>query len=87
MSCSSFTEAKKAAAAKADAPKPVKTKDQGASGKAKDRAIRAKKAVLKGVHQNRNRKVRTSVHFRKPKVLHLARAPKYPRKSTPRRNR
>merc|ERR1711976_140861 len=57
------------------------------AGKPKDKALRAKKAVLKGVHNKRNRKIRTSVHFRRPKVLHLPRQPKYPRKSTPRRNR
>jgi len=41
--------------------------------------------VLRGVHDKRIRKVRTSVHFRRPKTLHLPRAPKYPRKSTPKR--
>jgi len=60
----------------------VKAKD---AGKGKEKALRAKKAVLKGVHDKRIRKVRTSVHFRRPKVLHLSRAPKYPRKSTPKR--
>jgi large subunit ribosomal protein L23Ae len=74
-------------AAKASVPKPVKTKDVKPkdAGKGKEKALKAKKAVLKGVHDKRIRKVRTSVHFRRPKVLHLSRAPKYPRKSTPKR--
>ena len=55
------------------------------AGKSKEKALRAKKAVLKGVHDKRIRKVRTTVHFRRPKTLHLSRAPKYPRRSTPKR--
>merc|ERR1719348_2028707 len=62
--------AKKATAT--DAPKPVKTKDGS-----KDKALKAKKATLRGVHDKR-----TTVQFRRPKVLHLPRQPKYPRKST-----
>jgi len=75
---------------KAAAPKPVKSKDAGKpkeSGKTKEKALKAKKAVLKGVHEKRIRKVRTSVHFWRPKTLHLPRHPKYPRKSTPKRQR
>merc|ERR1712179_601791 len=41
-------------------------------------------AVLRGTHDNRSRKVRTSVQFKRPKTLKLARAPKYPRRSVPR---
>jgi large subunit ribosomal protein L23Ae len=33
------------------------------------------------------RKIRTSVHFYRPKTLALPRAPKYPRKSVPRTDR
>ena len=77
--------------AKVDVPKPVKTKDaskgKDAGGKAKDKALKAKKAVLRGVHNKRIRKVRTTVHFRRPKTLRLPRSPKYPRKSTPHRVR
>merc|ERR1712179_257877 len=74
--------------AKKEAPKPVKTKESGgATGKAKEKALKAKKSVLRGAHGMRKRKVRTTVHFTRPKTLRLARAPKYPRKSTPRRNR
>ncbi|WFD35695.1 60S ribosomal protein L25 [Malassezia cuniculi] len=44
----------------------------------------AKKVVQKGESgQQRVRKVRTSVSFRRPKTLRLARNPKYPRKSAP----
>merc|ERR1711976_1034355 len=72
------------AKAEAPAPKPVKTKAEsaGASGKAKEKAMKAKKSALRGVREKRNRKVRTSVHFRRPKTLRLPRVPRYPRKST-----
>ena len=82
-----IAEAAKKDAPKVDAPKPVKTKDSAPSGKAKDKALKAKKSVLRGIHGKRQRKVRTSVHFYRPKTLRLTRQPKYPRKSTPRRNR
>ncbi|XP_064613361.1 LOW QUALITY PROTEIN: large ribosomal subunit protein uL23-like [Liolophura sinensis] len=59
----------------------------GAAGKTKEKALSAKKAVLKGVHQKRQRKVRTTEKFRRPKTLRLPRSPKYPRKSIPRRPR
>jgi large subunit ribosomal protein L23Ae len=76
-------------APKAPVPKPVKTKDVKSGGKSKgsnkEKALKAKKAVLKGVHEKRIRKQRTSVHFRRPKTLHLPRTPKYPRKSAPKR--
>ncbi|XP_074643890.1 large ribosomal subunit protein uL23-like [Tubulanus polymorphus] len=70
-------------------PVPAKT-TKGKAGvpmKAKDKALKAKKAVTKGVHDKRQKKIRTSVHFRRPKTLKLVRNPKYPRKSTPRRPR
>jgi large subunit ribosomal protein L23Ae len=51
---------------------------------AKDaKAKLAKKAALKGTHSHAARKVRTSVSFRRPKTLRLAREPRYPRKSIP----
>jgi len=85
----------KPAAVKPITPKPVKTKvPEGAKGKptgvpakARDKALKAKKAVLHGVHNKRIRKQRNSVHFRRPQTLHLPRTPKYPRKSTPKRVR
>merc|ERR1712168_810126 len=52
---------------------------------AKKKALNAKKAVLKGLHSHRRKKVRKSVHFHLPKTLKLPRAPKYPRKSVAKR--
>lgn len=43
--------------------------------------------VVKGEHGKRVRKIRTSVHFRRPKTFEPPRNPKYPRKSLPKRNR
>ncbi|XP_074915645.1 large ribosomal subunit protein uL23 [Chelonoidis abingdonii] len=54
---------------------------------AKSKALKAKKAVLKGVHSHKKKKIRTSPTFRRPKTLRLRRQPKYPRKSAPRRNK
>ncbi|XP_059111638.1 large ribosomal subunit protein uL23-like [Peromyscus eremicus] len=56
--------------AKKEAPAPPKAE-------AKAKALKAKKAVLKGVHS----------HKKKKKTLRLRRQPKYPRKSAPRRNK
>jgi large subunit ribosomal protein L23Ae len=50
-----------------------------------EQALKAQKAVKKGVQTKRKRKIRTSVHFRRPHTLRLARNPKYPRKSVPRK--
>ncbi|KAI0212180.1 60S ribosomal protein L23a [Lamellibrachia satsuma] len=63
-----------------DAPKPVKVKG-------KEKALHAKKSALRGVHGKRSRKVRTSVHFKRPRTYKAPRDPKYPRKSTQRRPR
>merc|ERR1712025_852258 len=51
------------------------------------KARKVQKKVVKGVHGTRVKKVRTSVKFYRPQTFRPARAPKYPRKSTPRRNR
>merc|ERR1719283_558947 len=76
------------APAKTGAKKTEVTAKEGAAvGRAKDKAQRAKKAVLRGRHDKRSRKIRTSVHFRRPKTLSLQRAPRYPRRSAPRVNR
>ena len=72
-------EPPKPAKAKPVAPTPVK--------QAKEKALKAKKAVLRGVHNKRKRKIRTSVQFTRPKTLVKAREPKYLRKSVPRRNK
>lgn len=58
-----------------------------AKTEAKSKALKAKKAVLKGVHSQKKKKIRTSPTFRRPKTLRLKRQPKYPRKSAPRRNK
>lgn len=58
-----------------------------AKTEAKSKALKAKKAVLKGVHSQRKKKIRTTPTFRRPKTLRLRRQPKYPRKSAPRRNK
>ncbi|XP_063581378.1 large ribosomal subunit protein uL23-like [Pongo abelii] len=65
--------------AKEEAPAPSKAE-------AKVKALKAKKAVLKGVHSHK-KKIRTSPTFQRPKTLRLQRQPKYPRKSAPRRNK
>nr|XP_051705503.1 60S ribosomal protein L23a-like [Oryctolagus cuniculus] len=63
---------------KKEAPAPPKVE-------AKVKALKAKKAVLKGVHSHK--KIHTSPTFRRPKTLRLRRQPKYPQKSAPRRNK
>jgi len=62
---------------------------KGGKGKkdATQRALKAKKFVLKGTHGVRKRKIRTSVTFRRPHTLRLPRKPKYPRKCIPKANR
>ncbi|XP_014671362.1 PREDICTED: 60S ribosomal protein L23a-like isoform X2 [Priapulus caudatus] len=52
-----------------------------------EKATRARKSVLRGTRSERSRKIRTSVKFHRPRTLRLLRAPKYPRKSAPGRNR
>ncbi|XP_066601694.1 large ribosomal subunit protein uL23 [Prorops nasuta] len=51
------------------------------------KALKAQKKILKGVHGSRVRKIRTSVHFHRPKTFRPPRNPKYPRKSVPKRTR
>merc|ERR1739848_110120 len=48
---------------------------------------KAANAVKAGRHQHQKRKVRTSVHFKRPNTLKLARNPKCPRKSVTSRPR
>merc|ERR1712149_131645 len=67
---------KKAAPSKAAAPKAAAAK-----------ALSAKKKVVKGRFGTRVKKVRTVVKFRRPETLRLKRAPKFPKKSTPSRDR
>ncbi|KAL7976077.1 hypothetical protein Chor_009755 [Crotalus horridus] len=42
-----------------------------AKTEAKSKALKAKKAVLKGVHSHKKKKIRTSPTFRRPKTLRL----------------
>ncbi|XP_062037792.1 large ribosomal subunit protein uL23-like [Lepus europaeus] len=65
--------------AKKEAPAPPKVE-------AKAKALKAKKAVLKGVHSHK-KKIRMPPTFRRPKTLRLRQQPKYPWKSAPRRNK
>ncbi|KAJ1366156.1 hypothetical protein KIN20_026760 [Parelaphostrongylus tenuis] len=49
------------------------------------KALVAKQKVVRGQKTMRKKKVRTSVHFRRPKTLKTPRMPRYPRKSAPAR--
>ncbi|XDA79878.1 hypothetical protein R6Z07F_009874 [Ovis aries] len=69
------------------APKAKKKAPAPPKAEAKAKALKAKKAVLKGVHSHKKKKIRTSPTFRRPKTLRLRRQPKYPRESAPRRNK
>merc|ERR1719186_104871 len=73
--------AAKSVPAKEEKKAPVPVKADSGVVKAKDKALRAKKSVVRGRHDKKSRKIRTSVHFRRPKTLKLKRNPKYPRKS------
>ena len=47
----------------------------------RSKALRAKKAALRGEHNTGTRKIRTTVHFDRPRTLRLPRKPRYPRHS------
>merc|ERR1711941_166065 len=86
-------KSKKAPAKAAAAPekkvaekKSVPVKADSGVVKAKQKALKAKH-VVRGNHDKRSRKVRTSVHFRRPKTLKTPRNPKYPRKSVNKTNK
>ncbi|POR33580.1 60S ribosomal protein L25 [Tolypocladium paradoxum] len=59
------------------------TKGKKAAPKGTKQANAAAKAALKGSHSHKQRKVRLSASFHRPKTLVVSRAPKYPRKSIP----
>jgi len=88
------TEPKKAKTAPKTAAKTA-TKDTKAPAKvakkpavtAKDKALKAAKAIKKGIRSKGTRKIRTSVHFFRPKTLRRARHPKYDRRSAARVNK
>ncbi|XP_032613976.1 large ribosomal subunit protein uL23-like [Hylobates moloch] len=65
---------------------PKAKKEAPAPPKAKAKALKAEKTVLKGVHSHKKQKIYVSPTFQWPKTLRLQRQPKYPRKITPRRN-
>merc|ERR1711909_37889 len=92
------TDKAKAAPAKAAAPKkapvPKKTAEKKSDEKVKKAPVRTvqkaqkvQRKVVKGTHGTRVKKVRTTVQFKRPRTFRPARKPKYPRKSTPARNR
>ncbi|CAH7690299.1 60S ribosomal protein L23 [Phakopsora pachyrhizi] len=67
-------------------PKSTSKNEAKAASSAKaqvSKAKTAKKAVIKGTSSKTQRRVRTSVTFRRPKTLRLSRKPKYPRTSVP----
>jgi large subunit ribosomal protein L23Ae len=61
--------------------------EKKAPAKTVAKAQKIQKKIIKGTHGTRVKKVRTSVHFHRPRTFRPVRAPKYPRKSTPARNR
>nr|XP_054095246.1 60S ribosomal protein L23a-like [Callithrix jacchus] len=57
---------------------------------AKAKVLKTKKALLKGVHSlhsHKRKKICNSPTFRRPRTLQFRRQPKYPQKSTPKRNK
>uniref|UniRef100_G3TV50 Large ribosomal subunit protein uL23 n=2 Tax=Loxodonta africana TaxID=9785 RepID=G3TV50_LOXAF len=68
-------------------PKVKKEASAPPKTQAKAKTLKAKKAVLKGVHRHKKKKIHTSPTFQWPKTLRLRRQPKYPWKSTLRRNK
>ncbi|EHB15441.1 60S ribosomal protein L23a [Heterocephalus glaber] len=69
------------------APKAKKEAPAPSKAEAKAKALKAKKAMLKGIHSHKKKKIRTSPTFHRPKTLQLRQQLKYPWKSTPRRNK
>jgi len=69
------------AKAKVDATKKEAPKGKTTTKAAPAKALKAQKAVKKGTNTKAVRKIRTSVHFFRPKTLVLPKTPKYPRSS------
>ena len=69
------------------APKVKKEAPAPPKAKAKAKALKAKKAVLKGIHSHKKKKIHKSPTLQQPKTLCLWRQPKYPGKRSPRRNK
>jgi len=88
MSSSKKDAAKKPATAAKPAQKaPAKVASGKTPAPATKKATVAAKVVKLGNRQKAGVKFRTSVHFRRPKVLRLHRNPKYARKALPHRPR
>eukprot|EP00741_Cyanophora_paradoxa_P010453 tig00000037_g10108.t1 len=79
--------APKQAEKKAEVKGSDKSKAPAAKGKASAQAVKAAKTVKKGGPVKKIKKIRTNVHFFRPKTLKLARTPKYPRSSVPKPNK
>jgi len=77
----------KARAHKRAAVAKVKARKAARLEAVRDKALKATKAIKKGTHTKSTRKIRTSVHFYRPKTLRLDRNPRYPRKSVPKVNK
>ena len=72
---------------KKTAEKTAGTEEKKAPLRSVQKAQKIQKKIVKGTHGTRVKKTRTTVHFRRPKTFRPTRNPKYPRKSTPSRNR
>merc|ERR1719188_2236304 len=72
---------------KKTAEKAPASEDKKAPLKSVQKAQKVQKKIVKGTHGTRVKKVRTTVQFKRPKTFRPARKPRYPRKSTPARNR
>jgi len=72
---------------KAAVPAKKGAKPASSAAQAKDKALKTKQAVKKGLITTRRRKVRTAITFRLPKTLKTARKPKFPRLAVPHRPR
>jgi len=80
-------EAKKEAKKETKKEAKKDTKKAAAKGGAAQKAKLAAKSVKKGGFQKKQARVRTSVHFHRPKTLRLRRNPKYARQGVPSRPR
>merc|ERR1712203_724093 len=64
---------------KKTADKPAATEEKKAPTKATQKAQKVQKKIVKGTHGTRVKKVRTTVHFRRPLTFRPARNPKFPK--------
>lgn len=78
---------KKPVPKKADASKDDKAAAKKTPARQVQKAQKVQKRVVKGTHGTRVKKVRTTVHFKRPRTFRPIRNPKFPRKAIPRRNK